>query len=232
VASLKPRNLRLPNSVEIARTYHETYQGSPAQEYVKARGLDDAATAFGLGYVASAIPGHERYRGYLTIPYLRPAGGEDGVATVRFRCVAEGCVKDSDGSYFFEKQEKERHEGHGKYQTLPGDPPRLFNTAALIRPSDLLVVVEGEFDAMTWEAAGVPATGAPGTGSWRDYWTPAFLGYGTVYLVSEDTAGFKFMESLAAEIPNSKILEMQGNLDSNATYLLEGPEALRKRIGL
>jgi DNA primase len=141
-------------------------------------------------------------------------------------------VKDSDGRYFFEKQAKENHEGHGKYLSLPGDPPRIYNSPALIKPSPFLVVVEGEFDVMTWAAAGVPATGAPGTGTWRDYWTPAYLGYQTLYLISEDKAGFTFMESLAAQMPNAKIIEMAGNLDSNATYLLEGPKGLRERIGL
>lgn len=232
MASLKPKNLRIPDGVEIARTYHEMYPGSPAQEYVKARGLGDVADSFGLGYVASAIPGHERVTGFLSIPYLRPARGEGSVATVRFRCVADECVKAPDGSYLFESQQKEQHEGHGKYMTLPGDPPRLFNTPALVRPSPFLVLVEGEFDAMTWEAAGVPAVGAPGTGTWRDYWTPAFLGYRDLYLISEDSAGFRFMESLAAEMPNAKIIEMAGNLDSNSTYLLEGPQVLRERIGL
>lgn len=232
MASLKPKNLRIANSMEVARTYHKMYEDSPAQAYVKARGLNEVAAGFGLGYVASAIPGHERFTGFLTIPYLRPSGGDDSVATVRFRCVADQCVKDSDGTYFFEKQQKEQHEGHGKYLTLPGDPPRIYNTSALIEPSPFLVVVEGEFDTMTWKAAGVPAIGAPGTGTWRDYWTPALRGYQTVYLISEDSAGFKFMESLAAEMPNAKIIEMAGNLDSNSTYLLEGPGALLERIGL
>ncbi|MFC8099418.1 topoisomerase [Streptomyces sp. NPDC057363] len=204
-----------------------------AQEYVKARGLDDVAARFGLGFVGSAIPGHERYRDHLALPYLRPAGGEDSVATVRFRCIRNECVKDSDGRYFFETGQKEQHEHKGgKYNSLPGDPPRMYNTKALIRPSRLLVVVEGEFDAMSWEAAGIPAVGAPGTGTWRDYWTPAFLGYETVYLISEDAAGFTFMESLAAEMPNAKLVEMAGNLDSNSTHLLEGSKGLLERIGL
>ncbi|MEU3278174.1 topoisomerase [Streptomyces antibioticus] len=208
------------------------FPGSLAEEYVRARGLAEVANSFGLGFVGSAIPGHEMYSGHLAIPYLRPAGGEAAVATVRFRCIADQCVKDTDGTYFFEKQQKEQHEGHGKYLTRPGDPPRLYNTPALTRPSQDVVFVEGEFDAMTWELAGVPCVGAPGTGTWRDYWSPAFVGYRNVFLISEDSAGLKFMESLAAQMPNAKIIQMAGNLDSNATYLLEGPQALRERIGL
>lgn len=227
---MKPKNAHIANSVEIAKTYHEMYPGSPAEAYVNGRGLGGVASQFGLGFVASAIPGHERYQNHLAIPYLRPAGGEDGVATVRFRCVADHCIKDADGTYFFLKGEKERHDGHGKYQTIPGDTPRLFNTAALIRPSTYLVVVEGELDAMTWELAGVPAVGAPGTGTWRDYWSPGLYGYERLYLIAEDQAGLTFMDGFAAELPNGLVISMER--DSNDAYLSYGIDVLRERIGL
>ncbi|MFJ8930619.1 topoisomerase [Streptomyces sp. NPDC102364] len=232
MASLKPKNLHVADSVAIAKRYHQSYQGSPAEAYVTARGLGAVANQFGLGYVDSALPGHERYAGYLALPYLRPAGGEDGVATVRFRCVADQCVKAPDGSYLFQRDEKERHEGHGKFMSLPADPPRLYNTGSLIEPSAVLVVVEGEFDTQSWAVAGVPAVGAPGTGTWRDYWTPALLGYETVFLIAEDEPGLVFMDQLAADIPNGKVIKMTDNRDSNSVLLNSGPEALKKRIGL
>ncbi|MFE9442512.1 topoisomerase [Streptomyces sp. NPDC006602] len=229
---MKPKNTHVQNSVEIAKRYHQSYQGSPAEEYVAARGLAKVASSFGLGYVDSAIPGHERYAGYLALPYIRPAGGEDGVATVRFRCIADACVKDSDGTYFFLKGEKERHQEHGKYRSLPGDPPRLYNTSALIEPSPVLVVVEGEFDTQSWALAGIPSVGAPGTGTWRDYWTPALLGYETVFLIAEDEPGLVFMDELAADLPNGKVVKMTDSRDSNSVLLNFGPEALAKRIGM
>ncbi|WP_406305799.1 topoisomerase [Streptomyces sp. NBC_00885] len=198
-----------------------------------ARGLGEAAGRFGLGYVRSAQPGHERYAGSLCIPYLRPAGGADGVATNRFRCIADECVKDSDGSYFFHKDMKERHDHKGgKYMSLPGDPPRLFNTGALIQTSPALVVVEGEFDTMSWELAGIPGVGAPGTGTWRDYWTPALLGYESVFLIAEDGPGETFMDELAGQLPNGKVIRMTDDRDSNWVYHNFGPEALKERIGL
>lgn len=232
MASLKPKNLHVPNSVGIAKRYHETYRGSPAEEYVTARGLGEVAGKFGLGYVHSAQPGHERYSGSLSIPYLRPAGGDDGVATVRFRCIRDACVKDSDGLYFFHKGEKERHQGHGKYMSLPGDPPRLYNTNALITPSPVLVVVEGEFDTHSWDLAGIPAVGAPGTGTWRDYWTPALLGYEVVYLIAEDEPGLVFMDQLAADLPNGQVIKTPDNRDSNSLLITSGPQALLQRIGM
>ncbi|WP_373432337.1 topoisomerase [Streptomyces afghaniensis] len=195
-----------------------------------ARGLGEIAVRFGLGFVGSARPGHERYSGSLCIPYLRPAGGEDGVATCRFRCIADECVKDADGLYLFQKGEKERHTGHGKYMSLPGDPPRLYNTPALIEPSPVLVVVEGEFDTQSWSVVGVPAVGAPGTGTWRDYWTPALLGYEVVYLIAEDEPGLVFMDGLAADLPNGKVIKTDG--DSNQILINHGPGALKRRIGM
>ncbi|QCX75695.1 hypothetical protein C9F11_10060 [Streptomyces sp. YIM 121038] len=221
----------MPGSDLAARTYHEQYRGSPAEEYIKARGLGEAADQFGLGYVGSAIPGHERYRGYLAIPYLRPAGGEDGVATVRYRCIADECVRAPDGGLLVLQAEKEQHQGHGKYLTLPGDLPRLFNTQALIEPTPTMVVVEGELDAMTWALVGVPAVAAPGTGTWAAYWTGPLRGYRTVYLIAEDGPGLTFMDSIAADLPNSRVITMPGDLDSNATFLKSGRAALLERIG-
>lgn len=232
MASLKPKNLHVAGSVEAARTYHQSYEGSPAEAYVAARGLGELAGTLGLGYVDSAIPGHEWYAGHLAIPYLRPAGGADGVATVRYRCIADECVKGTDGQYLFLTGEKERHDHKGgKYLSAPGDSPRLYNTSALIEPSPVMVVVEGEFDALSWEIAGLPAVGVPGTGTWRDYWTPAFLGYETVYLIAEDGPGVTFMKDLATSLPNSRVIEMTDERDSNSVLLALGPHELRKRIG-
>lgn len=233
MASLRPKNSHVADSVEAAKTYHQMFKGSPAETYVNARGLGEVAETFGLGYVASAIPGHERYRGHLAIPYLRPTGGEGAVATVRYRCIADECIRSPEGPYLFELDEKEQHDHKGgKYLTVPGDVPRIFNTPALIRPSNVLVVVEGEFDAMTWELVGIPAIGAPGTGTWRDYWTPATLGYEKVFLLAEDSAGETFMDSLAAQMQNAAVIKMENDLDSNRTFQLYGADVLRSRIGL
>ncbi|MFI2909439.1 topoisomerase [Streptomyces sp. PDY-4] len=141
-------------------------------------------------------------------------------------------MKDADGFYLFQQGEKEHHQGHGKYMSLPGDPPRLYNTPALIEHSSVLVVVEGEFDTQSWALAGIPAVGAPGTGTWRDYWTPALLGYEVVYLIAEDAPGLVFMDELASELPNGKVIKMADSQDSNSVLINHGPEALRKRIGL
>ncbi|MFF9481413.1 toprim domain-containing protein [Streptomyces sp. NPDC014733] len=192
--------------------------GSPAEEYIRRRGLGSVAEKFGLGFAGSARTGHERMGGRLAIPYLRPAGGEYAVATLRFRCIEDHDCKSHGGN---------------KYKSLPADPPRLFNTQALIVPSPYVAICEGEIDAMTLEAAGVPAVGIPGVGAWRDHWDPAFAGYEVVYVVADgDEPGVKFADTLAERLTNAKVILLGDNHDSNSFMQEYGPDALRGKLGL
>lgn len=222
----------MPGSVEAARTYHQQFRGSPAEEYIKARGLDDVADRFGLGFVGSALTGHEQRSGMLVIPYMRPAQGLNGVATIRFRCIADACVRDEDGNYLAPAR-KEKHQGHGKYLTVPGDMPRLFNTRALITTHPFIVITEGEMDAMAWESVGIPAIAYQGTSSWRDHFIPPLLGFGTVYIIADgDKPGIEAAEKLAASLPNAKVIILGDGHDSNSFLHEYGAAALRERIGV
>ncbi|MFF9653059.1 toprim domain-containing protein [Streptomyces sp. NPDC014622] len=199
---------------------------------MKARGLADVADKFTLGYVGSALTGHEQRTGSLVLPYLRPAGGPHGVATIRFRCIADECVRDDSGAYLAPNR-KEKHRGHGKYLTLPGDMPRMFHTKALISSSSFIVITEGEFDAMVWELVGVPAIGYQGTSSWRDHFLPPLLGFETVYIIADgDNPGLEAAEKLAASLPNAKVIVLGDGHDSNSFLHEFGAAALRERIGL
>lgn len=222
----------MPGSVEAARTYYHQFKESPAEEYVKARGLGDVADRFTLGYVGSALTGHEPRTGSLVLPYLRPGGGEHAVATIRFRCIADECVRDEAGEYLAPTR-KENHRGHGKYLTIPGDMPRLFNTRALITTAPFIVITEGEFDAMVWESVGAPAIAYQGTSSWRDHFIPPLLGFGTVYIIADgDKPGIEAAEKLAASLLNAKVIILGDGHDSNSFLHEYGAAALRERIGL
>ncbi len=233
MASEKRKSLHIPGSVEAAKTYFRQYEGSPAEAYMEARGLGSVAEKFRIGFVGSARTGHEQYTGSLVIPYLRPAGGPHGVATLRFRCIRDECVKDEAGNYLAPLR-KETHHKHGKYLTIAGDFPRLFNTPALITPSPYVVNTEGEFDAMAWAVADVPATAYQGTSAWRPYFTPAYLGFKTVYQVADDDEpGREAAEKRATELAhNSKVIILGDGHDSNSFMHVYGPEAMRERVGL
>ncbi|MER6382072.1 toprim domain-containing protein [Streptomyces sp. NPDC001118] len=226
----------MPSSVEAARAYHQQFKGSPAEEYIRARGLESVAQKLRFGYVGSALTGYEQRAGMLVIPYLRPAAGPHGVATVRFRCIEDACVKDEVGDYLAPTR-KENHHSHkkwyGKYWGLPGDVPRIYNTTALISQSPFIVVTEGEFDTGAWESVGVPAIAYQGTSSWRDYFIPPLIGFETVYVIADgDEPGTKAAEKIAALIPNAKVIVLPDGHDSNSFLHAYGADALRERIGL
>jgi len=218
LASSKRRNLHIAGSVQAAREYQAQFKGSPAEEYVRKRGLAVVAERLCLGWVGSALTGHERLTGRLAIPYMRPAGGEHLVATVRYRCIADHDCKSHGGD---------------KYKSVPGDTSRIYNSGSLLRGCDSIVVTEGEVDAMSWEAAGVPAIGYQGTGAWRPHFNSALEGFPRVWLIADDDKpGIVAADKRAAELPNARVVVLGGGHDSNSFYMAHGPEKLRERIGL
>ncbi|OKH96601.1 topoisomerase [Streptomyces uncialis] len=168
----------------------------------------------------------------LSIPYFRPAGGDFAVATIRFRCIADRCVKDADGNYLAPNA-KENHVGHGKYRSLPGDGPRLYNTAALIRSTPYIALSEGEFDTQASELAEVPCAGRQGTSAWKDHFEPPFAGYEVVFIIADDDeAGLASADRLAATMRNGKPIILGGGHDINSFVHTHGAEAYRKKLGL
>ncbi|GAA5081412.1 MULTISPECIES: toprim domain-containing protein [Nocardia] len=202
--------------------YARAFRGSPAEEYSANRGLTDldrqGLDPFLLGYVADPLPGHEDYAGFLAIPYLRTAAdGRLSVVSIRFRCIAEDC----------------EHSGHGKYMTLAGDRPRLYNTADLLVPSRFVVLAEGELDAIAAHRIGLPTTGFPGSNAWQPWFRDALLGYETALIPADgDKAGRKFAAATAKHLPNAKVIYLPEGEDVNSLILAEGPEAFKERLGI
>lgn len=206
--------------LEAAEKYHANLDGSPADEYLRSRGLGFPTTRkelnrFVLGYVADPLPGHEMYKGFMAIPYLRWSQEEQwSVVSIRFRCVQE-----------------HTHQGHGKYMTVAGDRPRMFNTLALLKQSPTIAITEGELDAITAQICGVPAVGLPGAAAWQPYFREPFLGYREVFVLADgDEAGMQFAHTVAASLPNAKIIPMPPGEDVNSVVLTGGKDALLERM--
>lgn len=216
------------------RTYEEAMLGSPAEVYLKGRGLDPTSLevrSFRLGYVDSpvvaddrgpasasagrrsgAAVGHEQYRGRLAIPYLTGAG----ITSLRFRALPP----DSEAP---------------KYLSLPGEEARIYNPAGLSRPEPYVCVTEGELDCITATLCDLPAIGIPGASMWRPYFGRALRWYQQVFVLADSDdkgAGLKFAEQIANSVKNVVIVPMPDGHDVNSYYCENGPEALRERLGL
>lgn len=205
---------------EAVLRYRASLPGSPGEEYLATRGLTYESVSpevdrFLLGYVADPLPGHDQFQGMLAIPYLRWAPGHGWtVVSIRFRCI-----------------EDHEHKGHGKYLTQAGDRPRLFNTLALLPPSPSVVITEGEIDAITAQACGVPAVGVPGAQAWRPHFREPFLGYRGVFVLADgDDPGMKFATAVAETLPNAKVVQCPPGEDVNSLVINRGKQELMRRL--
>jgi DNA primase len=151
----------------------------------------------------------------LSIPYLTKAG----VVTIRFRRIDLDPENPGDGP---------------KYRSLPADPPRPFNVNDLLDPGPVICVTEGEFDAMTAkQATRLPVIGWPGVSSWRDKYARLLKGYDVVYGLADGDdkgQGVEFMERIAEDVENFRIVPMPPGYDVNKYVMEYGPEALAKRL--
>ncbi|MEO6086936.1 MAG: topoisomerase [Umezawaea sp.] len=215
---------RKKSLVDATIRYRESLPGSPAEEYLATRGLmgESIATAVGrfrLGFVRDPVPGHEAYRGMLAIPYLRQTpSGQWTVVSIRFRCIVEACD----------------HRFHGKYNTVAGDRPRLYNTVPLAVSEDQIGISEGEIDAITATVSGVPTVGVAGTDAWLPHFAQPFRGYETVWVFQDnddDGAGHRFATSVAGVLPNAVIVTALPGEDINSMIVKHGKAALLQKLG-
>lgn len=198
------------------KRYHASLPGSPAAEYLGTRGLaapsiSEEVALFRLGYVDDPLPGHEMYRGFLAIPYLRwaPDIGWQAVS-IRFRRLDDGTPK---------------------YLTMAGDRPRLYNTLALLRRSAVVAITEGEIDAITADVSGIPTVGVPGAQAWQKHFREPFLGYRDVFVLADgDEAGMTFANTVAETLPNAKVVPMPPGEDVNSLVVQQGKQALLERV--
>ena len=90
----------------------------------------------------------------------------------------------------------------------------------------VLVIVEGESDALALEAAhkaeGVDALGVPGSSCWRSSWATLANGYAAVYVAGDgDSAGRWLVESVLRDVPGVRPLRIPASEDVRS--ILQGP---------
>jgi hypothetical protein len=181
-----------------------------AAKYLVARGIDRATAAtHRLGVVGDPFPGHERFRGWLAIPYLDKDGKP---LSMRFRCFQDHNHRDF---------------GHGKYMSMTDEPSRVFNVRGIHLADDTLHVAEGEFDTMVLcKVFDGCASGFPGARSWSGHHRRMLAGFSKVYVWGDpDEAGAEFVQKVTRQVRTAKGVRLRGG-DVTDTYLAGGAAAL------
>jgi DNA primase len=202
--------------LERATAAYQAQLDEEAAMYLIGRGLDkEAADGFRLGVVREPMPGHEQMLGHISLPYLAPSG----VLAMKFRRIGEG---------------------DPKYLGEPGSSPRLFNSRDLFRPEDFVLLVEGEFDAVTASGVlGIPAVAIPGASSFKDHWPRCFADFDRVLICMDNdfkedgsNPGQRAARKWADLIPQATVIPPPIGLDLSEWVLRDGPDAVKKGLGI
>lgn len=185
-----------------------------AREYLARRGLLPFAVVLGFGAVSYPEPGHDRYAGRLAIPFIGPGGN---VYDIRYRCIEDHDCKDNKCA---------------KYLGDEGKVTRLYNTRALVAPSQTIFVTEGEMDAATIAACGWPSVGVPGASSWKSAYRPRlFGGFSRVIVIGDgDDAGKSFVREVVRSMPDSEGKVMPPGHDVNSIFVERGKDGLTELL--
>jgi len=186
--------------------------------YLEMRGISkEIADVFRLGCVTEGEFIHR-----LSIPYLTPGG------VVGFKY---GCVNLSHGDH------KEEGLNCKKYLYEPGVKHQLYNAQTLIRATDVVVITEGELDAISVEAlCDIPAVGYPGASTWtsngNEYWPLCFEGIPEVIVIADgDQPGKDAAKAVAQSIGNTaRVVQLGDGLDANSYIVDRGVYEFLERI--
>jgi DNA primase len=180
--------------------------------YLASRGIGlELAEHFQLGLVAEPAPGHEHFRGRLSIPFL---GAADDVLGMRFRSLSM-----EDGP---------------KYLGLPGITARLFNVRCLHDAAlSTVCITEGEIDAISLAAAGIQGVGVCGADAWKRHHPRLFAGFDRVVVLGDgDDAGRKFSRKVSGSIQSAIEIVLPEGADINSVLVAGGPEAVKELVGI
>ena len=188
-----------------------------AGAFLSARGVTrDTAISRHLGCVSDPAPGHERFKGWLAIPYVT----NGGVVAMKFRCIKHGDCK---------------AEGCQRYDAPAGQKARLFGAADLANGGDVAAVVEGEFKAMmVQQDLGIPAVSSS-AGVWMEHWPRTLADFDRVLVIADnDDAGLKHAkDKVLKSLPQGRLVVPPGEHPKVDDWLVAvGADEVRKAIGL
>ncbi|MGW6745440.1 hypothetical protein ACWGDX_32660 [Streptomyces sp. NPDC055025] len=144
----------------------------------------------------------------LSIPYLDRTGQP---LTIRFRC-----LEDHD----------HRALGHGKYNTVKDDAPRMYGVDSIHAAGDEIHVTEGELDRIILRKVGFHAVAIPGAALWLGRHRRMLAGFSKVWVWGDpDDAGAELTNKVCRALRSAKGIRLRDG-DVTETYTRGGAEAL------
>lgn len=195
---------------EAVKSYQAALTVDAAQWLVN-RGLDRKTVVTSrLGVAAEPAPGHARFKGMLAIPYFDRHGRP---VTIRFRCL---------------EQHDHREHYHGKYNSLPDEPSRMFNVGAIFQAEHEFHLTEGELDALILQKIGLPAGAMPGASAFAWRHQKMLAGFSRVWVWGDpDEAGAEFVSKVTKSLRQARGVPLKPSVgDVTETYLAGGEDAL------
>lgn len=197
---------QLEELAEVVKSY-EAGMTVEAAQYLLGRGLtQETVVTARLGVVGEdAPPAHQRYIGWLAIPYVV----KGDVVQVRFRrpdwITAEG----------------------PKYGQPSGERLRLYGVDQIHEADDILHVTEGEFDSLILRQCGLNAVAFPGANSFQSHHGRVLAGFNRIWVWGDpDQAGAEFVQKITNRLPRSaRGVRIRGG-DVSDVYLHEGAAAI------
>jgi hypothetical protein len=218
--SVLPRpSSELLRSLEAMTTAYQLALGDAGRSYLGGRGLTPEAVAYyRLGKVDRSHPEHEKYAGWISIPYITRAG----VVSLKFRNLRP----------------------NAEFKYITEYPTRLYNTLALDRAdkTGVLAITEGEFDCEILDfECGIPAVGIPGVDTYHAHpeWRELFRAYDRVLIFKDNDPpnkvtgkrpGDELAKALKRDIDTAREVRLPGD-DVTKTYLEYGPDEIRRIAG-
>lgn len=204
---------------EATDRYHQNVH--EARSYLEGRGVAESVVAGSLlGVVCDPAPGHERFKGWLSLPYVTAAG----VVAIKFRNLDP--------------------ESDRRYDAPAGSKVRLYNARSLANGGDVAMVVEGEFKQLVAASflPDIPIVATWGT-NWFDHWSRCFGDFDRVIVVGDNddrrdkdgnvtNPGRKHAEKVVKAISGAELVLPPLGVQLDEWLLQEGAESVRERCGI
>lgn len=171
------------------------------REYLRGRGLLDVAEELRFGEITEG-----RYAGRLTIPHFSARG-----------TIVQVAMRDLTGT------------ANAKYLYPAGIDTRLYGLDRLASAGNVIHICEGQPDAATLVACGLPSVGIPGVNGWPSYGPRLFAGYEQVYFwaQSDDKGQSEGLgERIRSGVKGVSVIMVPGNADVNTYYQQVGKEGI------